>query len=267
MLCLKPRRVDRKNNYTPILSHREIDEHAHAVLRKYKPGLLREPGKICFRHFLESFCGMTIMQHDLYSDDPKRQILAVTAFGKSRIKVFDKKNERVGIATIPARTVVFDNEVMKDGNECLALFSGLHEGGHISMQWHVYTGETYDGYPYDPDYDWDDIDPYVCCHREHIESKESPAKIRTAEEWREHHADYFAGATAMPDATFKPFVIGEMRGQGYYRPSITLGRDEDWDMLADDILPFAISETYGVYKRAARIKLRTSGFVTGTMGY
>jgi len=268
MVCLNPRRVDRANNNTPILSHREIDEHAHEVLRKYKPGLLREPGTICFRHFLESFCEMRIMQLDIYNEDPDCKIVAVTAFKRSRIKVFDKENDCVKKMTIPERTVVFDNEVMEPGMECFALFSGLHEGGHITMHWPVYTGETFDGYAYDPDYDWDEIEPYVCCLREDIESKNNDRKkILTAKDWREHHANYFAGAVSMPNATFRPFVIEAMRGHGFYKGMITLGRDEDWDLLADDIIPFEISEAYGVSKRAARIKLRTSGFVTGTIGY
>jgi len=212
---------------------------------------------------------MRLTQYDLYSDDPDRQILAITAFNTSKIKIFDRKNERIIKKTIPARTVVFDNSVMEDGMEALALFSGMHEGGHVTMHWHVYTGETFDGDAYDPDYDWDDIDSYVCCHRENIESKGGGDrnKTRTAKEWRERQADYFGGAVTMPNATFKPLVIEFLREQGFYKPSIMLGRSEDLDILANDILPFEISEVYGVSKRAARIKLRTSGFVTGTMGY
>jgi len=267
MLYLRPRNIDRVNNHTPILSHREIEEHAHAVLKLYKPEILRDPGKICFRHFLESYCQMRIVQHEIYNEDPKRRIVAITAFKAIKIKIFDKENKCVRKITIPARTVVFDNSVMESGMECFALFTGLHESGHIILQWHVYTGETFDGRPYDPDYDWNDIEPYVCCRREDIESKcgGDKNKIRTAKEWREHHADFFAGAVAMPNATFRRFVIEAMREQGYYKPFITFGRDDDLDLLADEIIPFEISEVYGVSKRAARIKLRTSGFVTGTM--
>jgi len=140
----------------------------------------------------------------------------------------------------------------------------LHEGGHITMQWHVFTGETIDGYEYDPDYGSEvseEVPPYVCCRRENIESDANQNKARTAKEWREHHADYFAAAIAMPNATFKPFVINFLRNNNYYKSVITIGSNEDWDILADDLLPDAIREVYGVSNRAARIKLRTSGFV------
>lgn len=262
MINLNPHRVDRKNNNTPILYDWEIDKYAQAVLADYRPELLDEPGAIDFQHFLESYLGMRIDFQDIYSDDPERPILAMTAFKRGRIKVFDKENECVRKVIIPARTVIIDNAVMESGRECLALFSGMHEGGHITMHWHVYTGETFDGELYDPDYVFDGEDgAIVCCRRENIERKPSPRKIRSAEEWREHQADYFAAAITMPNTTFQPFVHDLLRDCGYYKGAIQLGKDDDLDILADDIIPDAISDTYGVSKRAARIKLRKIGFV------
>jgi len=264
MIPLQLRRFDRENNYQPILSNREIDDYAHALLEDYKPKLLREPGRINYQHFLESYLGMQILFYDIYTDDPNKPILALTAFKEGRVKVFDRDNECVKKIVVPARSVIMDNSVMDDRKEYLALFTGMHESGHIVMQWHVYTGETFDGEPFDPDYDWDsDIEPIVYCRRNSIENKSMARKNPTAEEWREHHADYFAAAITMPNKTFKPFVTRLLREHSYYRSTITLGRDEDFDILALDLLPDAISEIYGVSKRAAQIKLKTSGFVIG----
>ena len=265
MVQLNLRRIDRANNNQPILSNKEIDEYAQAVLADYKPVLLREPGEIDYLHFLESYLGMQIFSYDIYSDDKDSQILAVTAFKGIKLKVFDRKNQRVKKVSIPARSVVFNNSIMKPEMNCLALFSGMHEGGHITMQWHVYTGETFDGRDFNSGYDdWEYIEPFVCCRRENIESNTIITKERTAEEWREHHADYFAGAITMPNATFKPFVHDLLRENNYYKGFITLGRDEDLDILIYDIIPDAISDVYGVSKRAARIKLKTSGFLRTT---
>jgi hypothetical protein len=262
MVRLKPHRIDRKNNNTPILFDREIDDYAQAVLAEYKPGLLRKPGAVNFQHFLESYLGMRLDFMDLYSDDPERPILALTVFRTGKVKVFDEESESVKNINVPARTVIIDNAVMKSGKESLALFSGMHESGHITMQWHVYTGETFDGEIFDPDFDFDSqIDNAVCCRRENIESNMNTQKIRTAKEWREHHADYFAAAITMPNATFKPFVNGLLRENKYYKGAIRLGCDSDLDILAEEIIPDAINEVYGVSKRAARIKLRKTGFV------
>ena len=264
MVQLQLRRFDRENNYQPILSNREIDEYVHALLEDYKPELLREPGIINYQHFLESYLGMQILFHDIYTDDPEKPILALTAFREGKIKVFDRDNECVKKIVVPARSVVMDNSIMDDDKEHLALFTGMHEGGHITMQWHVYTGETFDGELFDLEYDWDDdIEPIVYCRRSNIENRLSTRRNPTPMEWREHHADYFAAAITMPNKTFKPFVAQLLREHSYYERTITLGRDEDWDILALDLLPDAISDVYGVSKRAARIKLKTSGFITG----
>ena len=261
MVKLYPHRIDREHNNTPVLFDREIDDYAHAVLAEYKPELLREPGAIDYQHFLESYLGIYIDFMDLYSEDPNRPILAMTVFKKSKVKIFDRENECVREITVPGRQVLFDNAVTETGRESLALFSGMHEGGHITMHWHVHTGETIDGEVFDPDCEFKKISSVVCCSRENIESNEPPKRIRTANDWREHQADYFAAAITMPNRTFLPFVHGMLRENGYYRGSIRLGRDDDLDILANDILPDAINEVYGVSKRAARIKLRKLGIV------
>jgi hypothetical protein len=204
--------------------------------------------------------GIQIIFHDIYSDDPDKPIIALTAFKDCKIKIFDKESESIKKVVVPARSVVMDNSIMDDNKEQLALFTGMHEGGHITMQWHVYTGETFDGEPFDPDYDWDDdIEPVVYCRRSNIESKLSKKEKTTAEQWRERHADYSAAAITMPNATFMPFVKQLLREHDFQRAWVMLDRDEDWDILANDLLPEAISEVYGVSKRAARIKLKTSG--------
>ena len=265
MIPLKPRRVDRENNNTPILSNQEIDEYAQAVLADYKPKLLREPGIINHEHFIESYLGLNLIYHDIYSDDPDQPILAVTAFKTCELSVFDEENECVRDIVIPARSVVINNIIAESPEmESVARFSGMHESGHSLMQWHVYTGKTITGKSFDPEYEWEDIYPAVCCRRENIESSSYIPKVKTADEWREHHADYFAGAITMPNATFIPFIRNLMRDNDYYKDSITMNRSEDLDILAYDILPDAVNEVYGVSKQAARIKLRTSGLVRGT---
>ena len=255
MVRLNPNRVDHRNHNTPILYDREIDALAHEILADYKPELLQEPGRINYQHFLESYLDMRIEFHDIYSEDPERPILAMTLFESGAIRVFDREEACISRVTLPGRTVIIDNAVMEPGRESLALFSGLHEAGHITMHWEVYTliGEE----------NWrDDLAAIVCCRRENIESTKRSGQ-RTAADWREHHADYFAAAIAMPNATFIPFVHSVLRDAGFYKGAVTRGLDEDLDILADDILPDAISEVYGVSRRAAQIKLRKTGFVYG----
>ena len=264
MVNLKFQRVDYRNHNTPILFDREIDDYAHSILADYKPELLQEARAINYQHFLESYLGMHLYYQDIYYDDPDRPILALTAFKSGMMKVFNREQKCVDKILVHERTVVMDNAIMRPNKDYLARFSGMHEGGHAILHWHVYTGKTFDGDVFNPDYIHDgEVDSFVCCRRENIERSKAK-QLSTAEEWREHQADYFAAAITMPNATFKPFVTKLLRDCGYYKGAITVNDDDsDSDILAEDILPDAISETYGVSKRAARIKLRKTGFVFG----
>ena len=108
MIPLRPRHVDRANNNTPILSNKEIDEYAHAVLADYKPELLRRPGIIDHEHFLESYCELKVIIHHIYSEDPDQPVLGITAFKSIKIQVFDKESGRIEEIRIPARSVVLN---------------------------------------------------------------------------------------------------------------------------------------------------------------
>jgi Zn-dependent peptidase ImmA (M78 family) len=254
MIEIKITRVDYRNNNTPILYDREIDEYAHAVLEDYRPELLREPGKISFEHFLEYYLHVTLLFKDIYSEDENKRIFGAVVFHGGILKVRDSENDSISNKVVRANTIVIDNYVMEPGRNGLALFTGLHESGHFLIHQGVYAVENKNRE--------NKIPSVVYCRRETIENfgAKSTAE-RTAKQWREHHADYFAASLSMPNATFIPFVHSFLREHGVFKKGIVLGRDDDLDILGKDLLPERISEVYGVSKRAALIKLHKSGFV------
>ena len=244
MITMKITRVDRENDNTPIISNKEIDDFAYAVLEDYDPGLLREPGMIDYEHFIESYIGMEIIYKDIYYKENTPPIYGVTVFRDGTVKVFDRENSRVAHPIIRANTVIMDNAVT--ANDGMAMFTGLHESGHIFFHQGVYSifraGQ-------------------VCCRKKNTGNTQSNQSQWTAEEWREHQANHFAGAIAVPDMTFIPFVTNVLREYGIFKRSIVLGNNDDLDILAKDLLPDRVSEVYGVSKQAASVRLKKSGFV------
>ena len=240
MIKMNITKADRNNDNTPILSNKEIDDFAYAVLEDYSPNLLREPGTLDYEHFIESYLGMEIIYKDIYYKENTPPVYGMTVFRDGTVKVFDKENSRTAHPIIRANTVIMDNFVTK--NNGMALFTGLHESGHIFLHQGVYSifraGQ-------------------VCCRKKNTGN----AKQWTAEEWREHQANHFAGAIAMPDTTFVPFVTNTLREHGVFKRSISLDQNDDLDILGKDLLPERISEVYGVSKQAALVKLKKSGFV------
>ena len=257
MLKFKPRRVNFEDGRTPVMSNQEIDEFAEAVLADYKPELLKKPEQINMEDFVEYYLKTDVIYKDIYYEDPDKPIRALTILNDGKIKVFDRDNDCVSYADVPARGVVIDNEVTEKGKEGIELFSGLHEAGHILLHWDVFVDKY--GNPYEKN---DECASVICCQRNYIENTNFTGN-RTLYDWQEHQADYFAAATSMPNRTFRPFVIQFLRENGIYRGSIITGRNSDLNILADEILPQYISDVYGVSKRAARIKLHKCGFVYG----
>jgi Zn-dependent peptidase ImmA (M78 family) len=261
LITLKPSRVDYRNNYTPILSNNEIDEFAEAVLADYKPQLLRDPGALNFQLFLESYLDVTLIFKDIFNEDETKPIFGVVAFRDGTLKVFDRENERISNFFVWHDTVLIDNYVMKPGREGLATFTGLHEASHYLLHQGVYRVE----HKKHPGTQEGRLSGIVFCRRDTVESFGSGGSVkeRTAKQWREYQADYCASALAMPNATFIPLVNEYMLEHKIYKRNVILGQNEDWDILAKDLLPEHLAEIYGVSKRAAFIKLKKGGFVAG----
>ena len=235
----------------PVLSDAEIDRFVHNILMDYKPGLLKKPGKINYAHFIESYLEAQLDYMDIFNEDPDKPIFGMTAFNGGEVKVFDRDCLCVKKIRVKKRTVILDNHIMQEGKEGLALFTALHEAGHLCL----HSGE------YAEVNDFDQSISSILCRRDNIESFTSRKRKHSPKDWQEHQADCFAACIAMPGMTFIPFVLKALCDNGIWKTTITLGRDEDTDYIAQVILPELISETYGVSKAAAFIKMIKCGFV------
>jgi Zn-dependent peptidase ImmA (M78 family) len=243
VIFLETKKADRKDKI-PVLSDKEIDGFAREVLLDYRPELLKEPSKIDWEHFLEHY-GLCIAFVDFYSDDPKKPIYAATAFNRERILVFDRETASVKEFEFAPNTVIIDRSVMASGNEGFIRFTALHESGHFLMHRRVYR----------------EVEDIICCRKPNIESFGKVKKKRTNAEWREHQADYFASAIAMPNDTFFPFVREIIRTEGLDAPRIGIGQRVNSDRASLYALPEAISETFGVSLKAAKKKKKKTGIV------
>lgn len=262
-------KADKKHNNTPVISDAEMDELAEALVRDYKPRLLNEPSKINYLHFLESYLEATIECHDIFYRMNEKPILGATTFNKERVPLFDRETMSLKSPVFENRTIILDNTVMQAGMEELALFTGLHEGGHLWMHPAVYAKDENQLSLFDllPEKDEAELSPVVCCRKQNIENFYWKGGKRTPEEWREHQADYMASAIAMPKCTFLPFATEEVKKLGFSKGVLVTGTDYEIDECAEHTLPRIIAEAYGVSKTAAKIKLRKFGFITDAQTY
>lgn len=257
MIEFKWDKIDKKSN-NPIIKDAEIDELAEMLLQDYKPQLIKEPGQINYLHFLESYLGATVEFRDIYYDEGDKPIWGVTAFNDDDIlKTFDRDNMCTENIKLTSRTIVIDNSVMEKGKEGLALFTCLHEGGHLWM----HPGVFIKCREQISLFDINEEKQVICCRRESIENFGNKKTLMTAEDFREHQASYFASAIAMPKSTFIPLAKEILKTAGINGGRIVTGIDYDLDLFADREFPQRISDVFGVSKQAASIRLKKLGLI------
>ncbi|MEF9970172.1 MAG: ImmA/IrrE family metallo-endopeptidase [Ruthenibacterium sp.] len=244
-------------NKTPIIKDIEIEGWAENLLADYKPRLLEAPAKINAFHFLESYLGANLEYQDIYYGEDESPIVGATAFNEEYLPVFDRDAQRVMSKKLHANTVVLDNSIMKNGKEGFALFTALHEGGHLFMHPAVYHRDVEQLNLFEM---YGELPPVVCCRRNVIEGHTSRPDVGqwTDEDFREHQANVFACAIAMPKRTFFPYAQNLIVKSGYPAGMIVAGNRacENIDIRR---ITTQISRTYGVSKSAALVNLKKCG--------
>lgn len=247
-----------KNDGTPIVTDQAVQEYAEAVLEEYKPKLLREPGRINATHFLESYLGATVDYQDIYYEENSSPIAGATVFNDDKVLVFDRENMCVRPIDVSAGTILIDNSTMQDGKEGFSKFTHLHEGGHFLMHPAVYRRVENQLSFFD--FGQDSPGSHVAaCKRSSIcgSSGEKRPRLVTEEDFREHQANTFAAAIAMPRRTFIPCAQAMIRRAGF--PEGIWVEDDvmDWDSeLGLSCLVDRLAEIYGVSRSAAKVQLK-----------
>jgi Zn-dependent peptidase ImmA (M78 family) len=232
-----------------------MDHFAEMLLHDYNPTLLKKPSTLNYLHFIEYYLGVNVEFQDIYYEDDESPILGATVFQEGTIRVFDRHQYCTREIQVQQRTIVLDNHLMEKGNEGLALFTGLHEAGHVWLHSQVCPQHS-KGVHQGADGHQSRI---LCCRAEHIEGFRQ--KEVTPEDWREHQANDFALALSMPNAVFIPFVLRKWKEEGIHQEVVIVGNDPSVDWKVQKVLPDLLSHTFGVSKQAAMTKLRKVGLV------
>lgn len=245
-----------KKDGTPVVSDLEIQDYAEAVLADYKPKLLKEPGRINATHFLESYLEATLDYQDIYYEEDDNPIAGGTVFNDGTVLIFDREKMCVRPIEVKAGTILIDNSTMEDGKEGFAKFTHLHEGGHFLIHPTVYRREANQMSLFDFGLE-DPGSHVVTCKRSTILGQGERSELKTEEDFREHHANTFAAAIAMPRPTFIP-CAREMICKAGFSDGIWVEEELlDWDFdLALPAMIERLSDIFGVSKSAARVQLK-----------
>lgn len=250
---------------TPIVKDAAIKAYARQVLADYRPELLEKPGKIDGIHFLESYLKANVEVLNIYHESDEDPIAGAAVFNRGRVRVFDKEHLRSAEITVDAGTVLLDNSTMEEGKEGFALFTQLHEGGHLCLHPTAFDERLQPNAYYSQKMQMAARNAIIC-KRSNISGGYGYRKgrLETSEDFREHQANIFAAELAMPEKPFRELATQLISDCG-------LDYVKDGIVVMDTIHQYTpsyprrcmlreISETFGVSRTAAEVQMWSRGF-------
>ena len=260
MIELHCRHFDKSGS--PIIPDATIQDYAEKQLADYKPGLLKEPSRIDALRFLEVYLGVNIDFQDIYYPEGTNSIAGATVFNREKVRVFDREQKCTRVIDVPANTVLIDNKTMEPGKDAFARFTQLHEGGHSCIHPIVFRR--------DPNqislFDTDELGPssIVCCRKNVLDFTAPKKSTRdfTAHDWREHQANTYAAAIAMPRPTFVPMAEKLIKDCGFWKgvfiePNMYDPRYE----RALNLIVLKLAVAFGTSKSAVKVHMKKLGLL------
>ena len=196
MIKFKWTKVHRPDQ-TPIISDEKIENLAEELLMDYKPELLEHPMAVNPEHFAESYMGIDIEYQRIAS--PDNNVVGAMVFNDECLPVY-REDGKVHLIRVPANTIVIHEDTACDDKlHRFMRFTILHECGHAWMHANVYRRKALSLFG------GTEINKQMTkCFRSYLTC--SKRSLVTEEDFREHQANVFAAAIAMPRATFVPYA-------------------------------------------------------------
>jgi len=211
----------------PCVSVRDIEEEASALFQSYIQVVGRIEPPIDVDLIIEKILKMELSVEDLKEILPEPFINA--------------GDEILGVSYLDSRLIVIDSSL--EGKPGRFAFTAAHEIGHWILHRSFIEANTNQLRLLFKD---EEIPTVVC----------RSSSTKNSMEWQ---ADYFAGALLMPKDIFLNHFLNELQeiGLGSYDELINLSYEAREKLLNKIILD--LSQTFGVSKEAARVRLEVLG--------
>lgn len=254
MIKFEWNKVHRPDN-TPIIRDVEIEELVEDLIRDYKPELLEKPMALNPEHFAEKYLGLSIDYQRIVSPDDN--IVGAMVFNDECIPVYGDDGE-IHLIRVPADTMLIHEDIANKAKfRTFMRFTMCHECGHAWLHGKVYRRNEdqlvlFGGERNNPQ--------MVKCFRSSLTECRKP--LVTEEDFREHQANVFAAAVAMPKTTFLPYTKQLLEEYGLW------GKVSK-QYVGDSLLFYEVysaflmklTEIFDVSYRSAEIRLQKMGLI------
>lgn len=238
---------------TPIIKDVEIEDLVEELLKDYKPQLLEQPMPVNPEHFAETYMGIDIEYQRIAS--PDNNVVGAMVFNDECLPVY-REDGTIHLIRVPANTIVIHEDTACDDKlHRFMRFTILHECGHAWMHANVYRRQALSLFG------GTEINKQMTkCFRSYLTC--SKRSLVTEEDFREHQANVFAAAIAMPRATFVPYakrLLMQYGLEGRFSPRYVEDSRSFRDTYNNVLLKLA--KAYDVSCQSVDIKLHKLGLV------
>ena len=173
-----PLYFETKPGGVPLLSDRDIERDAAALIRDFNPSLLSDPAPVDIERFAESYLQLSI---DFNWLSHNQTLLGRMVFCDTIIPVYDPYAKRAEDFPVHARTIIIDNSLID--KETLLRSTIAHECGHAIYHRSYYGRQNAQT---------------AACTVSDIRIQTDAHQLTTDHDWLEHHAKRFSAAILMP---------------------------------------------------------------------
>lgn len=242
VIDLKNKRLKARHgkNNVPILSNNDIEGAVEELLRDYDPKLLSQPQAIDVEDFVENYLDLHLRYANLSHDG---HILGRTVFETMCVQLYDKGKNAPYLELVKANTVIIDNGLLLDNREHLFRSTMGHEGGHrvCNSEYYLCNYFQHELPLEDEKGRWKGEERQVgfvqCNERDIMGTGNKPKKLKTDNDWLEHHANYFSASLLMPKTAMN-IVLSDLKS------------------LPESTLAVVVSETFNVSLESAKIRIK-----------
>jgi len=175
---LIPLYFETKPDGVPLLSDRDIERDAAALIRAFNPSLLSDPAPVDIERFAESYLQLNI---DFNWLSHNQTLLGRMVFCDTIIPVYDPYAKRAEDFPVRASTMIIDNSLIE--KEALLRSTIAHECGHAIYHRSFYGCQK---------------TQTAACTVCDIRIQTDVRQLTTEHDWLEHHAKRFSAAILMP---------------------------------------------------------------------
>ncbi|NLI20882.1 MAG: ImmA/IrrE family metallo-endopeptidase [Clostridiales bacterium] len=173
-----PLYFETKPGGVPLLSDRDIERDAAALIRDFNPSLLSDPVPVDIERFAESYLQLSI---DFNWLSHNQTLLGRMVFCDTIIPVYDPYTKRAEDFPVHAHTMIIDNSLIE--KEALLRSTIAHECGHAIYHRSYYGRKKAQT---------------AACTVSDISIQTDAHQLTTDLDWLEHHAKRFSAAILMP---------------------------------------------------------------------